>query len=289
MNMVTLGNTGLKVSAISFGGIPIQRSDAANTLAVVDELEKFGINFIDTARGYTVSEEYLGAALKGRRDKFILATKSMSRSREAMEKDIGISLGNLQTDYIDLMLIHQTFGDYYGTWRAMEHAVKEGKVRAIGLSNFYPDRFVDMAEYSTIKPAVNQLVANVFSQQWDAQAEMKPYGTRLMAWGPLAQGNPELQDHPLMQRLASKYGKTPQQVALRYLIERDIIAIPKTTHFDRMKQNLDVFDFELTSEEMQSLRALDRPIDFRWSHRNPELVRFLWNYDKNFNPKNQAE
>lgn len=134
MNMVTLGNTGLKVSAISFGGIPIQRSDAANTLAVVDELEKFGINFIDTARGYTVSEEYLGAALKGRRDKFILATKSMSRSREAMAKDIGISLGNLQTDYIDLYQIHnlplkdfdQVFGPD-GAYAALAQAKAEGE------------------------------------------------------------------------------------------------------------------------------------------------------------------
>ena len=286
MEYVTLNN-GVKMPMAGIGTFLLSPDEAE--VSVLSALQ-CGYRLIDTANAY-VNEKAVGRAMKRsglKREEIFLETKLWSSFYE-QDDAVDKTLARLDTDYIDLLLIHQPFSDYVGTWRAMEHAVKEGKVRAIGLSNFYPDRFVDMAEYSTIKPAVNQLVANVFSQQWDAQAEMKPYGTRLMAWGPLAQGNPELQDHPLMQRLASKYGKTPQQVALRYLIERDIIAIPKTTHFDRMKQNLDVFDFELTSEEMQSLRALDRPIDFRWSHRNPELVRFLWNYDKNFNPKNQAE
>ena len=116
---------------------------------------------------------------------------------------------------------------------------------------------------------------------------MKPYGTRIMAWGPLAQGAPDLQSNPILKALSEKYGKTPQQVALRYLLQRDIIAIPKSTHVERMKQNLDIFDFMLTQEEMESIRPLDKPQDFRWSHRNPELVRFLWNYDKEFNPSNK--
>lgn len=124
----------------------------------------------------------------------------------------------------------------------------------------------------------------MFSQQWDAEAEMKPYGTRIMAWGPLAQGDPDLTTHPVMAGLAEKYGKTAQQVALRYLVQRGIIAIPKSTHIERMKQNLDVFDFSLTPEDMESIRPLDKPADFRWSHRNPELVKFLLNYDKQFNP-----
>lgn len=141
-----------------------------------------------------------------------------------------------------------------------------------------------MAEYAEIKPAVNQLLTNVFSQQRDAEAEMKPYGTRLMAWGPLAQGASDLQDDPVLKSLSEKYGKTPQQVALRYLLQRDIIAIPKSTHVERMKQNLDVFDFALTQEEMESIRPLDKPRDFHYSHRDPELVKFLLNYDKQFNP-----
>ncbi len=203
---------------------------------------------------------------------------------EKAAASIDESLRKLRTDYIDLLLIHQPFSDYTGTWRAMEKAVREGKVRAIGLSNFYPDRFVDMAEYAEIKPAVNQLKTNVFSQQWDAEAEMKPYGTHIMAWGPLAQGDPDLQSNPVLAGLAEKYGKTPQQVALRYLVQRDIIAIPKSTHVERMKQNLDVFDFALTPEEMESIRPLDKPAGFRWSHRDPELVKFLLSYDKQFNP-----
>ena len=157
----------------------------------------------------------------------------------------------------------------------------------IGLSNFYPDRFVDMAECAEIKPAVNQLKTNVFSQQWDAEAEMKPYDTRIMAWAPLAQGDPDLLTNPILTALAERYNKTVQQVALRYLVQRGIIAIPKSTHIERMKQNLDVFDFTLTPEDMESIRRLDKPADFRWSHRNPELVKFLLNYDKQFNPNNK--
>lgn len=173
--------------------------------------------------------------------------------------------------------------EHGGLWKT----VKDGKVRAIGLSNFYPDRFVDMAEYAEIKPAVNQLKTNVFSQQWDAEAEMKSYGTHIMAWAPLAQGDPDLLTNPVLTTLAKKYSKTVQQVALRYLIQRNIIAIPKSTHIERMKQNQDVFDFTLTPEEMESIRPLDKPADFRWSHRDPELVKFLMNYDKQFNPDNK--
>lgn len=117
---------------------------------------------------------------------------------------------------------------------------------------------------------------------------MKPYGTHIMAWGPLAQGDPDLQTNPILNDLAEKYGKTTQQIALRYLLDRDIIAIPKSTHIDRMKQNLDVFDFTLTQAEMESICPLDKPADFRWSHRNPELVKYLWNYDKQFNPNNKV-
>lgn len=281
-------NNGIEMPIIGFGVYLVSPEECE--AAVLDAFET-GYRMIDTAQAY-YNEEGVGRALKAsglpRKDVFLVTKVWLTNAgEEKASKSIEESLEKLQSDYIDLLLIHQPFSDYTGTWRAMERAVHEGKVRAIGLSNFYPDRFVDMAEYATIKPAVNQLLVNVFNQQWDSEAEMKHYGTRLMAWGPLAQGNPELQSHPLMQQLSSKYGKTPQQVALRYLIERDIIAIPKTTHRDRMKQNLDVFDFELTPEEMQSIRALDKPLDFQWSHRNPELVRFLWNYEENFGPKNK--
>ena len=254
----------------------------------VSEAISVGYRLIDTAQAY-YNEEGVGRAItRGGvpRSQLFLTTKIWitNAGEEKAAASIDESLRKLRTDYIDLLLIYQPFSDYTGTWRAMEKAVREGKVRAIGLSNFYPDRFVDMAEYAEIKPAVNQLKTNVFSQQWDAEAEMKPYGTHIMAWGPLAQGDPDLQSNPVLAGLAEKYGKTPQQVALRYLVQRDIIAIPKSTHVERMKQNLDVFDFALTPEEMESIRPLDKPAGFRWSHRDPELVKFLLSYDKQFNP-----
>lgn len=278
-------NNGIDMPILGYGVFQVSPEECER--CVLDAIS-VGYRLIDTAQAY-YNEEGVGNAVAKcgvPRDKLFLTTKVWisNAGEEKTGASIDKSLRKLHTDYIDLLLIHQPFSDYTGTWRAMEKAVREGKVRAIGLSNFYPDRFVDMAEYAEIKPAVNQLLTNVFSQQWDAEAEMKPYGTRLMAWGPLAQGASDLQDNPVLKALSEKYGKTPQQVALRYLLQRDIIAIPKSTHVERMKQNLDVFDFALTQEEMESIRPLDKPRDFHYSHRDPELVKFLLNYDKQFNP-----
>lgn len=278
-------NNGIDMPILGYGVFQVSSEECER--CVLDAIS-VGYRLIDTAQAY-YNEEGVGNAVAKcgvPRDKLFLTTKVWisNAGEEKAGASIDKSLRKLRTDYIDLLLIHQPFSDYTGTWRAMEKAVREGKVRAIGLSNFYPDRFVDMAEYAEIKPAVNQLLTNVFSQQWDAEAEMKPYGTRLMAWGPLAQGASDLQDDPVLKSLSEKYGKTPQQVALRYLLQRDIIAIPKSTHVERMKQNLDVLDFALTQEEMESIRPLDKPRDFHYSHRDPELVKFLLNYDKQFNP-----
>ena len=278
-------NNGIDMPILGYGVFQVSPEECER--CVLDAIS-VGYRLIDTAQAY-YNEEGVGNAVAKcgvPRDKLFLTTKVWisNAGEEKAGASIDRSLRKLRTDYIDLLLIHQPFSDYTGTWRAMEKAVREGKVRAIGLSNFYPDRFVDMAEYAEIKPAVNQLLTNVFSQQWDAEAEMKPYGTRLMAWGPLAQGASDLQDNPVLKFLSEKYGKTPQQVALRYLLQRDIVAIPKSTHVERMKQNLDVFDFALTQEEMESIRPLDKPRDFHYSHRDPELVKFLLNYDKQFNP-----
>ena len=278
-------NNGVEMPVLGYGVFQVPPEMCERC---VSEAISVGYRLIDTAQAY-YNEEGVGRAITRcgvPRSQLFLTTKIWitNAGEEKAAASINESLRKLRTDYIDLLLIHQPFSDYTGTWRAMEKAVREGKVRAIGLSNFYPDRFVDMAEYAEIKPAVNQLKTNVFSQQWDAEAEMKPYGTHIMAWGPLAQGDPDLQSNPVLAGLAEKYGKTPQQVALRYLVQRDIIAIPKSTHVERMKQNLDVFDFALTPEEMESIRPLDKPAGFRWSHRDPELVKFLLSYDKQFNP-----
>lgn len=278
-------NNGVEMPVLGYGVFQVPPEMCERC---VSEAISVGYRLIDTAQAY-YNEEGVGRAITRcgvPRSQLFLTTKIWitNAGEEKAAASIDESLRKLRTDYIDLLLIHQPFSDYTGTWRAMEKAVREGKVRAIGLSNFYPDRFVDMAEYAEIKPAVNQLKTNVFSQQWDAEAEMKPYGTHIMAWGPLAQGDPDLQSNPVLAGLAEKYGKTPQQVVLRYLVQRDIIAIPKSTHVERMKQNLDVFDFALTPEEMESIRPLDKPAGFRWSHRDPELVKFLLSYDKQFNP-----
>lgn len=281
-------NNGIEMPVLGYGVFQVSPEECER--CVLDAIST-GYRLIDTAQAY-YNEEGVGNAVARcgvPRNELFLTTKIwISNAGETnAARSIDESLRKLHTDYIDLLLIHQPFSDYPGTWRAMEKAVKDGKVRAIGLSNFYPDRFVDMAEYAEIKPAVNQLKTNVFSQQWEAEAEMNLYDTHIMAWAPLAQGNPELLTNPVLTALAERYNKTVQQVALRYLIQRDIIAIPKSTHTERMKQNLDVFDFALTPEDMESIRPLDKPADFRWSHRNPELVKFLLNYDKQFNPDNK--
>ena len=281
-------NNGIEMPVLGYGVFQVSPEECER--CVLDAIST-GYRLIDTAQAY-YNEEGVGNAVARcgvPRNELFLTTKIwISNAGETnAARSIDESLRKLHTDYIDLLLIHQPFSDYPGTWRAMEKAVKDGKVRAIGLSNFYPDRFVDMAEYAEIKPAVNQLKTNVFSQQWEAEAEMNLYDTHIMAWAPLAQGNPELLTSPVLTALAERYNKTVQQVALRYLIQRGIIAIPKSTHTERRKQNLDVFDFALTPEDMESIRPLDKPDDFRWSHRNPELVKFLLNYDRQFNPDNK--
>ena len=281
-------NNGIEMPVLGYGVFQVSPEECER--CVLDAIST-GYRLIDTAQAY-YNEEGVGNAVTRcgvPRNELFLTTKIwISNAGETnAARSIDESLRKLHTDYIDLLLIHQPFSDYPGTWRAMEKAVKDGKVRAIGLSNFYPDRFVDMAEYAEIKPAVNQLKTNVFSQQWEAEAEMNLYDTHIMVWAPLAQGNPELLTNPVLTALAERYNKTVQQVALRYLIQRGIIAIPKSTHTERMKQNLDVFDFALTPEDMESIRPLDKPDDFRWSHRNPELVKFLLNYDRQFNPDNK--
>lgn len=281
-------NNGIEMPVLGYGVFQVSPEECER--CVLDAIS-VGYRLIDTAQAYYNEEGVGNAVVKCGvpRNELFLTTKVWitNAGEEKAARSIDDSLRKLRTDYIDLLLIHQPFSDYPGTWRAMEKAVKAGKVRAIGLSNFYPDRFVDMAECAVIKPAVNQLKTNVFSQQWDAEAEMKAYGSRLMAWGPLAQGDPDLLTNPVLVALASKHGKTVQQVALRYLVQRDIIAIPKSTRVERMAQNLDVFDFTLSPEDMESIRPLDKPVDFRWSHRNPELVKFLLSYDKQFNPGNR--
>lgn len=238
-----------------------------------------GYRSIDTAQAY-FNEPQVGDAIRKSgiaREEIFLTTKVWitNAGEERAARSIDESLRKLQTDYVDLLLIHQPFGDYYGTWRAMEAAYKAGKARAIGVSNFYPDRFIDLAEHVEIKPMVNQVETHVFNQQRKAQEIMERYGTRIMSWGPFAEGRNNLFTNPVLVGIGKKYGKSSAQVALRYLIQRDVIVIPKSTHIERMRQNMEVFDFALADDDMAAIAALDGGKSLFFSHYDPEFVNYL--------------
>lgn len=238
-----------------------------------------GYRSIDTAQAY-FNEPQVGDAIRKSgiaREEIFLTTKVWitNAGEERAARSIDESLRKLQTDYVDLLLIHQPFGDYYGTWRAMEAAYKAGKARAIGVSNFYPDRFIDLAEHVEIKPMVNQVETHVFNQQRKAQEIMERYGTRIMSWGPFAEGRNNLFTNHVLLEIGSKYGKSSAQVALRYLIQRGVIVIPKSTHIERMRQNMEVFDFALADDDMTAITALDGGKSLFFSHYDPEFVNYL--------------
>ena len=194
---------------------------------------------------------------------------------EKAKASIEESLKKLRTDYIDLLLIHQPFGDYYGSYRAMEEAYRAGKLRAIGVSNFYPDRFVDIAHFAEIKPAVNQVETHVFQQQKQAVEYMKKYGTQIESWGPFAEGKNDLFTNPTLKEIGVAHGKTVAQTALRFLIQSGVVVIPKSTHKDRMEENFNVFDFSLTDAEMAQIEALDGAESLFFSHYDPKTVEWI--------------
>lgn len=190
------------------------------------------------------------------------------------------SLRKLQSDYVDLMLIHQPFGDYYGSYRALERAYREGKVRAIGVSNFYPDRFIDLQEHVEIKPMVNQVETHVFDQQQEAGEYMRKYGCQIMSWGPFAEGRNGFFTNPVLTAVGKEHGKSVAQVALRYLIQRGVVIIPKSTHKERMQENLSIFDFELTDKDMSDIKALDLKRSLFFSHYEPAMVEQFMQWSK---------
>lgn len=239
---------------------------------------------IDTAQAYH-NEEGVGNAITKcgvpSEELFIVTKVWISNAGyEKAKASIAESLRKLRTDYIDLLLIHQPFNDYYGTYRAMEEAYREGKVRAIGVSNFYPDRFIDLAEFSEIKPMVNQVETHVFNQQRLPQEIMRKYGCQIMSWGPFAEGRNDFFTNPQLTAIGKKYGKSVAQTALRFLIQRGVIVIPKSTHKERMVQNMDVFDFTLSDEDMTVIAGLDKAESLFFSHYDPETVLFLTSLGK---------
>lgn len=280
MQTVRLSN-GVEMPILGYGVYQVTPEECERC---VSDALSMGYRMVDTAQAYA-NEEGVGNAVKKSgipREELFLVTKVWisNAGYEKAKASIDESLRKLQTDYIDLLLIHQPFNDYYGTYRAMEEAYKAGKLRAIGVSNFYPDRFIDLAEFCGIKPMVNQVETHVFNQQRQPQEIMKEYGTQIMSWGPFAEGRNDFFTNPVLKAIGEKYGKSVAQTALRFLIQRDVVVIPKSTHKERMEQNLDVFDFFLSAEDMATIGKLDKGESLFFSHYAPESVKWLTSFGK---------
>lgn len=275
MDYVTLNN-GVKMPKLGYG---VYQTPPEETERCVLDAIRIGYRSIDTAQAYG-NEEGVGNAIVKcglpREDLFITTKIWISNyGYEKAKASIEESLKKLQTGYIDLLLLHQPFGDYYGAYRAMEEAYKEGKVRAIGVSNFYPDRYLDIFHFSEIKPAINQVETHVFQQQKVAKKYMEKHGTQIMSWGPFAEGKNDYFQNPVLKEIGAQYGKSVAQVALRFLLQSDVVVIPKSTHENRMKENFDVFDFALTEEDMKKIQALDTGKSLFFSHYDPETVEWF--------------
>lgn len=275
MDYVTLNN-GVKMPQLGYG---VYQTPPEDTERCVLEAIEVGYRSIDTAQAYG-NEEGVGNAIQKcglpREDLFITTKIWISNAGyEKAKASIEESLRKLQTDYIDLLLIHQPFGDYYGTYRAMEEAYRAGKVRAIGVSNFYPDRYLDLAHFAEIKPAVNQVETHVFQQQKIAKEYLKKNGTQIMSWGPFAEGKNDYFNNPVLKDVAAAHGKSAAQVALRFLLQSDVVLIPKSVHKERMEENFNVFDFVLTDEEMARIEALDTGKSLFFSHYDPQTVEWF--------------
>lgn len=269
-------NNGVDMPLLGYGVYQIDPADCERCVA--DALA-VGYRSIDTAQAYH-NEQAVGRAVRRSgipRDELFLTTKVWisNAGYERAKASVDESLRKLETNYVDLLLIHQPFGDYYGTYRALEEAYRIGKARAIGVSNFYPDRFIDLAEFNEVIPAVNQVETHVFNQQTEAQRIMKRYGTQIESWGPFAEGRNGFFTNETLRSTGAKYGKTVAQTALRYLIQRGVVVIPKSTHRERMSENFDVFDFRLTDEDMAAIAALDKGESLFFSHYDPQTVEYL--------------
>lgn len=275
MEFMTLNN-GVKMPVLGYGVYQVDPAECER--CVLDAVET-GYRSIDTAQAYR-NEEGVGEAIVKcgvpRRELFITTKVWIPNSGyEKARASIVESLKKLKTDYIDLLLIHQPFNDYYGAYRAMTEAYKDGKIRAIGVSNFYPDRLIDLCQFQEIVPAVNQVETHPFFQQRIAHEIMKKYGVQHESWGPFAEGRKDMFTNPAIKTIGEKYGKSIAQVILRFLIQSDVVVIPKTTHKERMVENFNVFDFALTPDDINAIIALDEGESAFFSHYDPQTVEFL--------------
>ena len=277
-HQVTLNN-GVKMPIIGFGvyQIPPEQTEQAVTDALAA-----GYRHIDTAAAY-VNEEAVGRAIAASgiaRDELFITTKLWvsDTGEDATKRAAEKSMNRLGLDYLDLYLIHQPFGDVYGSWRAMEQLNRQGVLRAIGVSNFYPDRLVDLIDHNEVTPAVNQIETHPYFQRADYQALMAERGVQIESWGPFAEGRNNLFSDPVLSEIGAAHGASVAQVVLRWLIQRGVVVIPKSVRPERMRENLDVFGFELTDEQMTQIGAMDTGASLFLDHRDPAVVSRLGTY-----------
>lgn len=275
VNYITLGN-GIKMPQLGYGVYQISPEECEHCVA--DAL-RVGYRLIDTAQSY-YNEEQVGAAIAKSgipREEIFLTTKVWVEhyGYEAARASVLESMRKLGVEYLDLCLLHQPFGDAYGAYRALEELYDEGCLRAIGVANFYPDRIVDLASFARIRPHVNQIEIHPHNQQHEAKLWNDKYGVQLEAWAPFGEGRGGIFELPELAEIGAKHGKTAAQVIVRWHMQRGIVAIPKSTHVERMRENIDVFDFELDAEDMAAIQALDRRQSSFFSHTDPAMVEWF--------------
>ncbi len=270
-------NNGVEMPILGFGVFQV-KDLAECERSVIDAIET-GYRLIDTAASY-MNEEAVGNAIKNsgiKREDLFITTKLWIQSNgyDDTKKAFERSMNRLQLDYIDLYLIHQPFGDVYGEWRAMEELYKQGKIKAIGVSNFQPDRLIDLIIHNEIVPAVNQIETHPFHQQIDTQKFLQEQNVQIESWGPFAEGKNDLFHNELLASIGKKYNKSIAQVVIRWLTQRGVVAIPKTVHKQRMEENFNIFDFELSAEDMEAIKTLDSKKSAFFDHRDPAMVKWL--------------
>lgn len=275
MNYVTLNN-GVKMPQLGYGVYQVTKEDCERC---VSDALKTGYRLIDTAQSY-FNEEEVGKAIQKSgisRDDIFLTTKVWIEhyGYDECKKSVIESMKKLQTDYLDLCLLHQPFNDVYGAYRALEDLYNDGKIRAIGISNFYPDRMVDIASFARIKPQINQIEIHPHNQQKESKKWHDKYGIQLEAWAPFGEGRGGMFDLPELKKIANKQNKSVAQIILRWHIQRGIIVIPKSTHIERMEENFNVFDFELSQDEMKAISKIDRAQSSFFSHTEPSMVEWF--------------
>ena len=270
-------NNGVKMPKVGFGVYQVTDQNECRQ-AVLDAID-VGYRLIDTAQAYG-NEEAVGEAIKmsgvDRKDLFITTKVWISNyGYEKAKMSVEESLKKMQLDYLDLVLLHQPFNDYYGAYQALVDLYKEGKIKAIGVSNFYPDRLVDMAIFSEVTPAINQVEVNVFHQQKEAQVYNEIYGVQLEAWAPFAEGRNNMFSNLELKAIGEKYGKTVAQVILRWLVQRNIVPLSKSVKKSRMEENINIFDFELSKEDMDKISEMDKKESSFFSHYDPSIVEMI--------------